>query len=253
MFWRCSRSPANRLPPGPFACVAACLAGSSRASAAWLSRDISLLRFWQDCMSVYEVGDREHDQHERVKPEIGIAEALGEGADADRLKPARWKQQANESSRAGKGGDGHEQARKIHNGDRGKHRSREHGRNLGFGERRDELPETASRKDVEQGSEREGSKRSFDRYVENDQRHQHHEDERQHPDHDIGKQFTQEELEFADGRGPEMGYRACLLLAEYSDGRDDCRDQTQYNYDDARTHGEDAFESLVVAEAVFDI
>src|SRR6476661_8981317 len=131
MFSRWSRSPANRLLPGPFACVA----DRSRASAAWLSPDISLLLFLQECMSGCEVGDREHHQHERVEPEIGIAEALGESADADRLKPARWKQQANEPSRASKGGDGHEQARKIHKGDKGKHRGREHGRNLGFGER----------------------------------------------------------------------------------------------------------------------
>src|SRR6201995_919870 len=117
MFSRCSRSPANRLLSGPFACVAACVAGSSRVS--WLSPDISLLLFLQKCMGGYEVGDREPHQHERVEPEIGIAEALGEGADADRLKPARWKQQANEPSRASKGGHGHEQARKIHNGDKG--------------------------------------------------------------------------------------------------------------------------------------
>ena len=126
-------------------------------------------------------------------------------------------------------------------------------RYLGPGEGRDELPETARGENVEQSPEREGSEGSLDRHVENDIRHQHHEDERQHPDDDIGELLAHEEFEFADGRGAKIGDRAGFLLAHDTDGRHDRRDQNQHYHDDARNHGEDALESLVVAEAIFDI
>jgi hypothetical protein len=55
-------------------------------------------------MSGNEVAKREDDKDERIEPEIRIAESFGEGADADRLIPSRWKQQANDPSPAREGG-----------------------------------------------------------------------------------------------------------------------------------------------------
>ncbi len=60
-------------------------------------------------MSGNEEADREDRKDEHIEPEIGIAESFGEGADADRLKPSRWKRQANQPSLASERGHGHEQ------------------------------------------------------------------------------------------------------------------------------------------------
>src|SRR5579862_7256810 len=98
MLARCRRSAANQLFLGRDAIASgiACL----RESAAW-PVDISLLLLLQQYVSGYEEADREGRHHERVEPEVGIAESLGERADADRLKPGRRKCQADRPSRAG--------------------------------------------------------------------------------------------------------------------------------------------------------
>ena len=50
-------------------------------------------------MSGNEETDRKSRKHERIEPEIGIGQAFGEGADADRLEPGRWKRQADQPCR----------------------------------------------------------------------------------------------------------------------------------------------------------
>src|SRR3974377_551711 len=100
MFVRCSRSLANRLLPGRFVRVSACRVVCPWKSAPRLASDISALLFLQKDMRGGEVADREEEKDQHIEPEIRITQSLGEGPDADRLKPARWKKQANQSSRA---------------------------------------------------------------------------------------------------------------------------------------------------------
>src|SRR5271166_2695741 len=190
MLARCSASLAKRLLPGRFACVRACGVPCSRESAAWPASDISALLLSQKYMRGSEENDREERKDERIELEIGIAESFGEGPDADRLEPGRGKHQTDRPSRAGKGGHRYEQTGKVHDGDDGENRGCKDCRYLGLREGRDDLSETARGENVEQSSEREGSEGTFDRHVENDICHQHHEDERQHPDDDIGEQLT---------------------------------------------------------------
>src|SRR6516165_9039268 len=253
MLARCSASLANRLPPGRFAFVTAWGVPCSRESAAWLASDISALLLPQKYMRGSEETDREERKDDGIKPEIGIGQSFGKGADADRLEPSRWKHQPDRPSAAGKRGYRHEQTGKVHDGDDGENRGCKDCRYLSAGEGRDELSESARRDDVDQSPQRKRSKGSFDRHVENDIRHQHHEDECQHPDGDIGKELAHQKFEFADGRGPKIGDRAGFLLAHDTDGRHDRWDQNQYYDNDARNHGEDALETLVVMEAIFDV
>ena len=106
---------------------------------------------------------------------------------------------------------------------------------------------------VEQSSRRESSERSLDRHLEKDKRLNHHNDEHHHPDDDVRELLAQKEFGFADRRGLKIGDRAGFLLAHDTDRRHDRRDQNQHYHDNARHHGEDALESLIVAEAIFDI
>ena len=89
--------------------------------------------------------------------------------------------------------------------------------------------------------------------MENKKRHQQQEGERQHPNHDIRERLAQEELEFGDGSRAKISDRTGFLLEHDSDARHDRRNQNQHHHDDARNHGEDALEALVVAEAVFQM
>src|SRR3974377_278803 len=181
MLARCSPRFANRLLPGRVAVVTACGVRCSGECAAWLASDISALLFPQKYMRGGEEAEREKPKHERIEPEIGKAQSLGEGTDADRLKPGRRKHQADGSSGAGKGGDRYEQTGKVHDGDDGKNGGCKDCRYLGPGEGRDDLPETTRGENVEQSPEHERSEGPLDRHVENEIRHQHHEGESQHP------------------------------------------------------------------------
>src|SRR6266481_6849242 len=103
---RCSDSVASRLLPGRFGLLPACAGACSRAFATWPATDMSGLLLPQKRMRGNEEADREERKDERIEPEIGIAQSFGEGADTDRLKPGRWKHQADQPSLAGEGGDG---------------------------------------------------------------------------------------------------------------------------------------------------
>src|SRR5215475_14013707 len=169
MLARCTRSLASRLPLGRFALVTRC----EVAPADGVATDISGLLLLQHCLRGKEVDEREGRKDERVEPEIGEPESFGEGADADRLEPGRWKHQADEPSLASERGHGHQQAGKIYRRYDRENRGRKDRRYLGLGEGRDELPETASRENIEQRAKREGCERPLDRHVENKKRHQH--------------------------------------------------------------------------------
>src|SRR6516164_5495633 len=109
MFARCTRSFANRLPLGRFALPSDCEVACSRAPIVACSTDMSALLLLQDDLRGNEKAEREQRKDERIEPEIGIAQSFGEGADADRLKPGRWKHQTDQSSLAGERGYRHEQ------------------------------------------------------------------------------------------------------------------------------------------------
>src|SRR5271166_1798863 len=166
MLARCSPSLASRLLPGRFAFVAT----RSRESAACSASDISALLLRQQHDRGSEEADRKDHKYEHIQPEIGKGQSFGEGTNADLLEPGRWKHQADHLPLAGEGGHGDEQTGKVHDRDDGENRGSKDCRYLGLGEGRDELPETARGKHVEQSPEREGCERSLDRNVENDER-----------------------------------------------------------------------------------
>src|SRR5262249_9741934 len=97
-----------------------------------------------------EVDEREGRKNEPIGPEVGKPESFGEGADADRLEPGRWKHQADKPSLAGEGGHGHQQTGKVYRRYDGENRRRKDCRHLGLGEGRNELTETASRANIRQ-------------------------------------------------------------------------------------------------------
>src|SRR5215510_12022184 len=169
MLARCTRSLASRLLLGRFALLTPC----EVAPADGVATDISGLLLLQHYLCGKEVDEREGRKDERVEPEIGKPESFGEGADADRLEPGRWKHQADKPSLASEGGYGHQQTGKVYRRYDGENGGREDCRYLGLGEGRDELPETARRENIEQRTEREGCERPLDRHVKNEQRHQH--------------------------------------------------------------------------------
>src|SRR5499426_4399761 len=220
MLARCTRSLASRLLPGRFALVTPC----EVAPADGVATDISGLLLLQHYLRGKEVDEREGRKDEPIGPEIGKPESFGEGADADRLEPGRWKHQADKPSLASEGGYGHQQTGKVYRRYDGENRGRKDCRYLGLGEGRDELPETASRENIEQRAEREGCERPLDRHVENEKRHQHQKGKSQHSNGDIRELLARQELEFADGRGAEIGDRTGFLLEHDSDGRHDRRD-----------------------------
>src|SRR5215813_8821104 len=219
MLTRCTRSLASQLLPGRFALVTPCEVGPADR----VATDISGLLLLQHYLRGKEIDEREGRKDERIRPEVGKPESFGEGADADRLEPGRWKHQADKPSLPSEGGHGHQQAGKIYRRYDGENRGRKDCRYLGLGEGRDELPETASRENIEQRAEREGYERPLDRHVENEKRHQHQKRKSQHSDDDIGELLAREELELADGRGAEIGDRTGFLLEHDSDGRHDRR------------------------------
>src|SRR6266481_10213918 len=104
MLARCTRSLANRWLLGRFALITPWEVDCSGAPAAWLAPDISGLLLLQQYLRGHEVDEHEGRKDERIEPQIGKAECLGEGADGDGLEPGRWKHQANESSLASEGG-----------------------------------------------------------------------------------------------------------------------------------------------------
>src|SRR5215831_10421170 len=79
-----------------FGLVAACVVARSGAPANWLAADISGLLLAQQYMSCNEVTDAEESEDERIEPEIGIAQSLGESADTDGLKPGGRKHQTDQ-------------------------------------------------------------------------------------------------------------------------------------------------------------
>src|SRR5262249_4509784 len=142
--------------------------------------DISGLLLLQQYLCGKEVDEREGRKDEPIGPEVGKPESFGEGADADRLEPGRWKHQADKPSLASEGGHGHQQTGQIYRRNDGESRGRKDRRYLRRGEGRDELAETASRENIEQRAERESCERSLDRHVENEKRHQHQKGKSQH-------------------------------------------------------------------------
>src|SRR5262249_15949266 len=197
MLARCTRSLASRLLPGRFALVTPC----EVAPADGVATDISGLLLLQHCLRGKEVDEREGREDERVEPDIGKPESFGEGAAVDRLEPGRWKHQADKPSLASEGGYGHKQTGKVYCRYDGENRGRKDCRYLGLGKGRDELPETASREDIEQRAERKRCERPLDRHVENEKRHQHQKRKSQHSNDDIGELLAHQKLEFPDGRG----------------------------------------------------
>src|SRR5262252_3423523 len=109
MFARCTRSFANRPPLGRFALPTGCEVACSLAPIVSLATDMSALLLLQNDLRGNEKAEREQRKDERIEPEIGIAQSFGEGADADGLKPGRWKHQADHPSLAGERGHRHEQ------------------------------------------------------------------------------------------------------------------------------------------------
>src|SRR5579862_4872324 len=101
MLARCSHNLVNRLLTEPWAFVNACAGDRFRETAAWPTTGISVLLLPQHYLSGNEIGDHEDRKHEHVEPKIRKAESFGEGADADRLKPGRWKTEADRPSRTG--------------------------------------------------------------------------------------------------------------------------------------------------------
>src|SRR5262245_9481435 len=225
MLARCTRSLASRLLLGRFALLTPC----EVAPADGVATDISALLLLQYCLRGKEVYERKGRKDERVEPEIGKPESFGEGADADGLEPGRWKHQADKPSLPSEGGHRHQQTGKVYRRYDGENRRRKDCGYLGLGEGRDELPETASRENIEQRAEREGCERPLDRHVENEKRHQHQKGKGQHSNGDIRELLAHQELEFADGSGAEIGDRTSFLLKHNSDGRHDRRDQNQHH------------------------
>src|SRR5262245_65915707 len=127
MLARCTRMLASRLPLGRFVLVTPC----EVAPADGVATDISALLLLQHCLRGKEVDEREGRKDERIGPEIRKPESFGEGADADRLEPGRWKHQAHEPSLASKGGHGHQQTGKGYRRYGGDDRGRQDCRNVG--------------------------------------------------------------------------------------------------------------------------
>src|SRR5262249_44083061 len=199
MLARWTRSLASRLLPGRFALVTPC----AGAPADGVATDISGLLFLQHYLRGKEVDECEGRKDERIGPEIRKPESFGEGADADRLEPGRWKHQADKSSLASEGGHGHQQTGKAYRRYDAENLGRKACTHMGLGEGRDELPETASRENREQRREREGCERPVDRHVENEKRHHDQKGKGQHSKGDIRELLARQELEFADGSGAE--------------------------------------------------
>src|SRR5262249_28807101 len=109
MLARCTRSLASRLLPGRFALVTPC----ELAPTDGVATDISGLLLLQHYLRGKEVDEREGRKDEPIGPEIRNPESFGEGADADRLEPGRWKHQADKPSLASEGGHGHQQPEKF--------------------------------------------------------------------------------------------------------------------------------------------
>src|SRR5260370_32264620 len=196
MLARCTRTLASRLLLGRFALVIPC----EVVPADGVATDISGLLLLEHCLRGKEVDEREGRKDERIDTEIGKPESFGEGADAERLEPGRWKHQTDKPSLASEGGHGHQQTGKVYRRYDRENRGRKDCRDLGLGEGRDELPETASRENIEQRAEREGCERPLDRHVENEKRHQHHKGKGQHSNGDIRELLARQQLEFAAGR-----------------------------------------------------
>src|SRR5215470_1879423 len=83
-----------------FGLDAACAVACSGAPANWPADDISGLLLAQQYMSCNEVTDAEESEDDRIEPEIGIAQSLGESADTDWLKPGGRKHQADQHALA---------------------------------------------------------------------------------------------------------------------------------------------------------
>src|SRR5260370_23015483 len=190
----CTRTWASGVVLGRVAVVICC----EVVRADGVATDISGLLLLQHCLRGKEVDEREGRKDESIEPEIGKPESFGEGADADRLEPGRWKHQADKPSLASEGGHVHQQTGKVYRRYDGENRGRKDCRHLGLGEGRDELPETACRENIEQRAEREGCARPLDRHVENEKRHQHQKGKGQHSNGDIRELLAPPELEFAD-------------------------------------------------------
>src|SRR5262245_46864680 len=119
MLARCTRSLASRLLLGRFAFVT-----PGEVVAVGVVTDISGLLLLQHCLRGKEVDEREGRKDERVEPEIRKLESFGEGADADRLEPGRWKHQADKSSLTSERGHGHQQTGKVYRRYDGENRGR---------------------------------------------------------------------------------------------------------------------------------
>src|SRR5215813_14601727 len=162
MLARRTRSLASRLPLGRFVLVTPC----EVAPAEGVATAISGLLLLQHYLCGEEVDEREGRKDEPIGPEIRKPESFGEGADADRLEPGRWKHQADKPSLASEGGHRHQQTGKVYRRYDGENGGRKDCGYLGLSEGRDELPETASRENIEQRADRYGCETPFGRRVE---------------------------------------------------------------------------------------
>src|SRR5208283_4928490 len=114
MLTRCTPRLANSLTMDRRGVASPCDGGGFCSVAAWLSAVISGLLLLQHQLRGNEVKQRKTHKDQHIKPQIGKAERLVEGPDADRLEPGRGKCQADKPALTGQGGHGHEETGKIY-------------------------------------------------------------------------------------------------------------------------------------------
>ena len=167
--------------------------------------------------------------------EIREAEALGEGADADRQEIGHREEAAHNLRHPGQ--------RRHRDQHAGKHRRRQDGQNGGAEQRRDlsagkgrnQHAVGGRRGDVDQRAKEQGRKASLERHSEDDQRHHEHQCEIDHRHRDVGQLLAQQKFDAGDRGHVEIGDRAEFLFADDRERHQDRRKQRQLQRECAGT------------------
>src|SRR5208282_2151506 len=128
---------------------------------------------------------RENNKHQQVGPEVGEAEGLCEGPEADLREPARWETETDPEGAARKRRKRDQQSREIHADYHGQDRCRENGGDLSGREAGDQQTKGGGRSDVDEDAGKQSGDRPLYRHAEQVYRHQQKRQETGEPDGDI--------------------------------------------------------------------
>src|SRR5271166_3158548 len=135
-------------------------------------RAISRLLLAQDDSRRGNEPQREGENDQQVGPEVGKAESLCEGSEADLREPSRWEAEADPAGAARKRRKGDQQSREIDPDHHGQDHCRENRGHLSGGEAGDQQAEGGSCPDVDEDAAKQRRERPLYRHAEKVDRRQ---------------------------------------------------------------------------------